>query len=91
MTQIKHAQICSLTPGQYQPLVKNLLMPLFLKKNAVLQGIFKRENGPLRHSGKRPIKVGKRLIKEGKRPISANGQFSGTPSWWKTALPKKNH
>ena len=43
------------------------------------------ENGPLRHSGKRPIKEGKRPIKEGKRPINANGQFWGTPSWWKTA------
>ena len=46
---------------------------------AVAQGILKRQNGPLRPSRKRPIKVGKRPIKEGKRPISANGQFSGTP------------
>ena len=40
---------------------------------AVFQAIFKRENGPLRHSGKRPIKVGKLPIKEGKRPINLNG------------------
>ena len=38
-------------------------------------GDFQEENGPLRHSGKRPIKVGKRPIKEGKRPISTNVQF----------------
>ena len=41
-----------------------------------------RENGPLRHSGKRPIK-------EGKRPINANGQFSGTLPWSKTAPLKR--
>ena len=43
--------------------LKNLLMPL-----GCFQRIFKRDNGPLRHSGTRPIKVGKRPIKEGKRP-----------------------
>ena len=31
-----------------------------------------------------PIKIGKRPIKEGK-----HGQFSGTPSWWKTATLKR--
>ena len=54
-----------------------------------VQGIFKRENGPLRHSGRRPIQVGIRPIKEGKRPISANGQFSGTPPRWQTAPQKR--
>ena len=34
-------------------------------------GSFQDGNGPLRHSGKRPIKVGKRPIQEGKRTISA--------------------
>ena len=42
------------------------------------QGIFKSENGPLRHSGNGPIK-------EAKRPMNANGLFSGTPPWSKTA------
>ena len=59
------------------------------KEDQGFPGIFKRENGPLRHSGKRPTKVGKRLIKEGKRPINANGQFSGAPTWWKTAPLKR--
>ena len=53
-------------------------------------GIFKRENGPSRHSGKRPITVGKRPIKEGKRPINANGLFSGTRPWWKTTPLKRS-
>ena len=44
--------------------------------------IFKSENGPLRHSGKWPIK-------EGKRPINANGQFSGAPPCSKTAPLKR--
>ena len=51
----------------------------------IFQGIFKRENGALRNVGKWPIKVRKRPIKVRKRPIDANGQFSGTPPWWKTA------
>ena len=42
-------------------------------------------NGPLRHSGRRPIKVGKRSIKEGKWPIKVNGLFSGTTPHWKRA------
>ena len=46
--------------------------------------IFHRENGTLRHSGKRPIKVKKRPMKDRKRPTKANGLFSGTPPWWKT-------
>ena len=45
--------------------------------------------GPLRHSGKRPIKVGKRPIKEGKRPIKVNGQFSKIPQRWKPAPLKR--
>ena len=49
-------------------------MPLFSMR--CFQGIFKRENGPLRH------------YKEGKRPINANGQFSGTPPWWKRTSKK---
>ena len=48
-------------------------------------GIFKRENGPSRHSGKRPTEVGKQPIE---RLIKANGLFSGTSPWWKTAPPK---
>ena len=39
---------------------------------------FREDNGPSRHSGKRPIKLRKRPVKEGKRPINANGGFSGT-------------
>ena len=67
--------------GPFDPfLIKNLLMPLFL------MGCFPRDfeegNGPLRPSAKRPIK-------EGKRPINANGQFSGTPPWRKTAPLKR--
>ena len=49
------------------------LLVLDFPEWAVFQGIFKRANGPLRHSGKRPIKVGKRPINEGKRPINLNG------------------
>ena len=57
---------------------------------AVFQGIFKRENDPLRHLGKRPIQVRKRTVKEGKCPLEATGLFSGTqPWWWKTAPQKK--
>ena len=52
-------------------------------------GDFQEENGALRHSEKRPIKVEKGPIEGGKRPISANGPFSGTPPWWKTALLKR--
>ena len=51
--------------------------PLFL--TGCFPGDFQEGNGPLRHSGKRPIKVGNRPIKEGKRAINANGQLSGTP------------
>ena len=69
-------------------LSQNLLTPLFLRKGC-FPGIFERENGPLRHSGKRPIQVGKRPIKEGKRPIKLNGLFSGTPPWRKTAPLKR--
>ena len=57
--------------------LKNLSMPLFLRK-----GVFKRENGPLRQSGKRPTEVRK-------CPMNANGQFSSTPLWWKTAPLKR--
>ena len=56
---------------------KNLLMPLFLMGWAVFQGIFvERENGPLRRSGKRPIKVRKRPVKEGGNdPLRSMGCF----------------
>ena len=56
-----------------------------------VQGGFKRENGPLslRDPGKRPIKVGERPITEIKRPIKANGLFSGTSRWCKTAPLKR--
>ena len=37
--------------------------------------MFKRENGPLRNSGERPIKGGKRPIQEGKRPSRLLGCF----------------
>ena len=63
--------------------LKSLLMGLFLM--GCFPGDFQEENCPCRHSGTRPIKVGKRPIKEGKRPINANGLFSGTPPWWKAA------
>ena len=53
--------------------------------NGRFPGHFQEGNGPLRHSGKQPIKVGKRPLKEGKRPIKVNGLFSGTPPRWKTA------
>ena len=36
---------------------------------AVVQGMSKGENGPLRHSEKQPIEAGKRPIEEGKRPL----------------------
>ena len=49
----------------------------------------KKEKGPLRHSRKRPIKVGKRPIKDVKHPINANGQYPDTPPWWKTAPLKR--
>ena len=50
---------------------------------AVFQGIFAKENGPCRHSGKRPIKVGKQPIEEGKRPIKLMGCFRAPsrPQW----------
>ena len=75
-------------------------MPLFFLGD-VLQWIFKRENGPLRHSGKGPLRrengplrnSGKGPLRResgplrhsGKGPISADGQFSGTPPWSRTA------
>ena len=66
---------------------KNLSMGLFL------MGCFPRDfqegKRPTRHSGQRPIKVGKRPIEEGKRPMKANGLFSGTLPWWKTAPLKR--
>ena len=62
-------------------------MPLFLM--GCFPNDFQRENGPLRHSGKRPIKVGKRPSKDGERPIKVNGLFSGTPPWWKMAPLKR--
>ena len=45
-------------------------------------GDFKRENGPLWHSGQQPSKVRK-------RPMKANGLLSGTPPWWNTAPLKR--
>ena len=59
--------------GRYQePLNAPFLNGLFSKG-------FQEGKGPLRYSGKRPIKVGRWPIKEWKRPIKATGQFSGTP------------
>ena len=46
---------------------KNLLMGLLLM--GCFQGIFERENGPSRHSGKQPIKVGKDPFRTGNTPI----------------------
>ena len=63
--------------------------PLFLM--GCFQGDFKRENGPTRHAGKRPIKVGKRPIKVGKRPINASGQFFGHPAMVENGPSKKAH
>ena len=65
-------------------LFKNLLLWAF-SSWAVFPEIFQRENGPLRYSGKRPIKVGKRPAREAKRPINATGLFSGTLPWSKVA------
>ena len=45
--------------------------------------------GNFQEGKRQPIKVGKLPIKEGKRPINANGLFSGTPPWWKTAPLKR--
>ena len=76
-------------PGSTITVIQEPLHAPFLKKGLFSRGFSKRENGPLRHSGsesgKRPIEEGKRPIKDGKRPINANGQFSGTPPWSKTA------
>ena len=44
---------------------------------------------PIKHSGRQPIKVGKRPIEDRKCPIKANGLFSGTPPWWKTVPLKR--
>ena len=66
---------------------KNLLMPLFLL--GCFPGDFQEGKRPIKafweaaHSGR------KRPIKERKRPISASGQFSGTPPRWKTAPLKR--
>ena len=55
--------------------IKNLSMGFL---NGLFSSGFSRgENGPLKRSGKRPIKHRKRRIK-------ADGLFSGTPPWWKT-------
>ena len=68
-------------------LFKNPLMPLFLMGCFPVD--FQEGKRPIKGFGERPIKVGKRPIKEGKRPINANGQFAGTPPWWKTAPLKR--
>ena len=56
------------TRNSKEPLNAPFLMGCF-------PGKFKRENGPVRHWGRRPIKVGQRPIKEGKRPVNTNGQW----------------
>ena len=80
--------------------IKNLLMPLFLKKGCFPVD-FEEVKRPLRtKSVKRPIKVGKRPINEGKRPIKAKvlvgvsvgcfmGCFRAPPPWRKTAPLKR--
>ena len=60
-------------------------MPLFLRKGC-FPGIFKRENSPLRRSGKRPIEDGKRPIKEGKRATNAIGSAKTDPVRFKCAF-----
>ena len=71
------------------PKFKNLLMPLLFM--GCFPGDFQEGKRPIiRHLRKRPIKVGKRPIKEGKRPINANGLFSSTPQWRKTAPLKRS-
>ena len=57
----------------------------------IFQGIFKRENGPLRHSVKQHIKVGKRPTKEEKHPIKVHGLFSGTPAMVENGPSNKAH
>ena len=81
------------------PLLKNLLMPLFLMGCFPVD--FQEVKRPLRtKSVKRPIKVGKRPINEGKRPIKAKvlvgvsvgclmGCFRAPPPWRKTAPLKR--
>ena len=81
------------------PVIKNLLMPLFLMGCFPMN--FQEVKRPLRtKSVKRPIKVGKRPINEGKRPIKAMvlvsisigclmGCFRATRPWWKTAPLKR--
>ena len=80
--------------------VKNLLMPLFLRKGCFPVD-FQEVKRPLRtKSVKRPIKVGKRPINEWKRPIKAKvlvgisvaclmGCFRAPPPWQKTAPLKR--
>ena len=80
--------------------IKNLLMPLFLRKGCFPVD-FQEEKRPLRtKSVQRPIKVGKRPINEGKRPIKAKvlvgvsvgsfmGCFRAPPPWRKTAPLKR--
>ena len=48
-------------------------MPLFLM--GCFLGDFQEGDGPLRHSGKQPIKEGKRPIKEGNAPLTLMGSF----------------
>ena len=73
---------------RFLPIFKNPLMGLFLM--GCFPGDFQGGNGPLRHSGKRPIEGGKRPIK-GKWPIKANGLFSGTRVMVENGPSKKAH
>ena len=85
--------------GGSGPMLKNLLMPLFLMGCFPVD--FQDVKRPLRtKSVKRPIKVGKRPINEGKRPIKAKvlvgvsvgsliSCFTAPPSWRKTAPLKR--
>ena len=47
------------------------------------------KNGPLRIQGNGPLRRENGPLRRGKRPINANGQFSGTPTWSKTAPLKR--
>ena len=57
------------TYGVVREGVKNLLMPLFLRKGCFPVDFQEVKRALRTKSGKRPIKAGKRPINEGKRPI----------------------
>ena len=77
------------TEKQQNTYLKNLLVPLFLRKGCSA-GDFQDGKRPIKAFGKRPIKVGKRPIKEGKQRINANhGLFSGRRAMVENGPSKK--